>query len=87
MQKLEIDVSDELARELRAYKGRMGELLALGLRQLKVGEALALYDRGVVSFGRAVELAGVTREELVRQARAAGVHPRWTEHMVRDELA
>ena len=87
MEKFEIDVSDELAGELRPYENRIQDVLVLGLRQLKIDEALALYARGLISFGRAVELAGIRREELVREARAAGISPRWTEEMVREELA
>ncbi len=87
MQKLEIEVSDDLAGELAPYRGRAGELLALGLQQVKIAESLLLYKRGVVSFGRAVELAGLSRNEWIRQARAADAEPRWSEEMVREELA
>ena len=87
MHKLQIEVPDDLADELQSYQGRMAELLLLGLQQVKIGEALMLYRRGLISFGRAVELAGVPRDELIRQARAAGVAPRWTEQTVREELA
>jgi hypothetical protein len=86
-QKLEIDVPDDLAGELTAYQGRMQDVLVLGLRQIKIDEALALYRRGLISFGRAVELAGVGREELVRQAHATGVEPDWMEDTVREELS
>jgi type III restriction enzyme len=52
-----------------------------------VDEALRLYTRGEVSMARAAELAGVTREELIERARAAGIAPRWSETMAREELA
>jgi predicted HTH domain antitoxin len=87
MEKIEIDIPDELAGQLKPYHGRLQDVLVLGLRQVKIDEALALYDRGLISFGRAVELAGVRREELVREARMAGVRSRWTEDTVREELA
>ncbi|MGD9894402.1 MAG: UPF0175 family protein [Dehalococcoidia bacterium] len=87
MEKLEITVSDELAGELKAYQGRIQDVLILGLRQVKIVEALALYDRGLISFGRAIELAGIQREELIREARAADIRPRWTEETVLEELA
>jgi predicted HTH domain antitoxin len=45
-----------------------------------------LYKRGLVSFGRAAELAGLSQKELMRQARANGIEPRWSEKMVEDEL-
>lgn len=88
MQRVEIDVPDELAAELTQYGGQADELLRLGLRQMmKIRETLTLYEHGSISFARAAELAGVSREELIHQARAAGVQPRWSEQMVREELA
>lgn len=87
MQKIEIDLPDELAEALRTNPGRIGDVVALGLRQIKIVEALTLYQRDAVSFGRAVEIAGISREELIRQARAAGIHPRWTDDTLREELA
>jgi predicted HTH domain antitoxin len=82
-----VQISEDLVQEFQAHQDRLSEVLALGLRQLKVQEALALYARGVVSMGRAAELAGVHRQEMVRQAVAAGMQPRWTEEMVAEELA
>lgn len=68
-------------------KDRLGELLLLGLSQIKIQEALLLYQRGLVSFGRAAELAGLSEEELALQARAFGVYPRWAETMVEEDVA
>lgn len=87
MQRVEIDIPDEVVDELEAYRGRMTELLLRGLAQLKVDEALALYQRGGISIGRAVELSGLTRDAFVRAARVAGVTPAWTEATVAQELA
>ncbi|HEX2060833.1 MAG TPA: UPF0175 family protein [Thermoanaerobaculia bacterium] len=87
MEKLEITIPDELAGELKAYQGRIEDVLVLGLRQIKIDEALALYRRGLISFGRAVELAGIQRDELIREARMAGIQPRWTKDTLREELA
>jgi hypothetical protein len=85
MAKTIVDIPDERSPELEAYKGRLGELL-LGLSQIRIQEALLLYQRGVVSFGRAAEVAGLSEQEMTRQAWAFGVHPRWTERMVEEEL-
>jgi len=86
MAKTTVEVPDERLGELQAYKERLGELLLLGLSQVKIQEALLLYQRGLISFGRAAELAGIPEQEMIRQARAFGVTPRWTEEMVKDEL-
>ena len=87
MAKTVIEIPDERWAELQAYKDRLGDLLLLGLSQVKIQEALLLYQRGVVSFGRAAELAGLSQQEMMRQARAFGVHPRWSEETVEEEVA
>ncbi len=86
MAKTIVEIPDERLPELEAYKDKMGELLLLGLSQIKIQEALLLYQRGLVSFGRAAELAGLSEQEMLRQARAFGVHPRWAEKMIEEEL-
>ena len=87
MAKATIERPEDRLPELEAYKDRLGELLLLGLSQVKIQEALLLYRRGSVSFGRAAELAGLSEQETVQQARAAGIEPHWTEAMVEEELA
>jgi len=87
MAKTIIEIPDERLAELEAYKDRLGELLLLGLSQVKIQEAILLYQRGVISLGRAAELAGLTEQEMARQARALGVSPHWTAEMLKDELA
>lgn len=82
-----VEVPDERLPELDAYKNRLGELLLLGLTQVKIQEALLLYQRGSISMGRAAELSGLSEQEMLRQARADGIEPRWTESMVEEELA
>ena len=87
MGKTIIEISDEKLVELEPYKDRLAELLLLGLSQIKIQEVLLLYQRGLVSFGRAAELAGVSEQEMVRQARAFGVFPRWSEKVAEEEAA
>ncbi|MEA3416288.1 MAG: UPF0175 family protein [Thermodesulfobacteriota bacterium] len=86
MAKATVEIPDERLVELDGYKGRLGELLLLGLAQMKVQEALYLYKRGLVSFGRASEMAGLSQQDLMRQAKANGIQPRWSEKMVKEEL-
>jgi len=87
MAKATIEVPDDRWEELQAYKDRLSELLLLGLSQMKIQEALLLYQRGLVSFGRAAELAGLPQDELALQARAFGVSPRWSAEMAEEEVA
>ena len=87
MGKTMVEIPDERLKDLEAYKDRLGELLLLGLSQIRIQESLVLYKRGLVSFGRAAELAGLPEQEMMYQARAFGVQPRWSEKMVEEELA
>jgi len=87
VEKVVIEIPDQLVQEFKLYQDRLREIILLGLLQLKVQEALLLYSRGLVSFARTAELAGLSRPEMIRQARAFGVQPRWSEQMIQEELA
>lgn len=87
MAKTVVDIPDEHLLEFEPYGDRLGELLMLGLSQLKTQEAILLYQRRLISLGRAAELAGLSEQEMARQIRAAGVSPIWTKQMAEDELA
>jgi len=86
MSKTTVEIPDECLKDLEPYGDRLGELLLLGLSQMKIQESLVLYKRGLVSFGRAAELAGLPEQEMMCQARAFGVRPSWSEKMVEEEL-
>ena len=86
MAKTTVEIPDQKMAELEAYKDRLGELLLLGLSQVKIQEALLLYQRGLVSIGRAAELADLTEQEMVHQARIVGIQPRWRKAQVQEEL-
>jgi predicted HTH domain antitoxin len=86
MEKFTLEVTGEVSAKLRPYQDKLPELVLLGLQQLKIQESLLLYDRGLVSFGRAAELAGLSEKEMIRQARAAGIEPRWSEDTLKEEL-
>jgi predicted HTH domain antitoxin len=86
MAKTIIEISDEKLAELEPYKDRLGEILLLGLSQIKI-QGFLLYQRGLVSFGRTAELAGLSEQEMILQAKAFGVFPRWSEKMVEEEAA
>ena len=86
MEHITLEIPDELASELHIDQARVKELVLLGFSQLKIQEALTLYKRGIVSFGRAAEIAGLSERELVRHARTYAIRPRWDEEMRREEL-
>jgi len=87
MVKTTITISDERFKDLEPYHDRFNELLLLGLSQLKIQEALCIYQRGIISLGRAAEMAGVSKQIMMHQAQAVGIHPCWNENMIEEELA
>ena len=46
MARTTVEIPDHKMAELEAYKDRLGDLLLLGLSQVKIQEALLLYKRG-----------------------------------------
>ncbi len=87
MDKIEIELPHDLADEFERYRDRLREIIFLGVLQLRIQEALSLYSRGAVSFARAAEIAGISQQDLIRQARGYGIEPRWSEEVVQTELA
>jgi predicted HTH domain antitoxin len=86
MAKATVEIPDEQFAELSKYEDKLGELLLLGLSQIKIEQALILYKKGLVSFGRGAELAGLSQQDLMREAKARGIEPRWSEKMIEEEL-
>lgn len=72
-------VSDEQAT--------LQQIFRLGLHQYKVERALALYRAGVVSLGYIAEQLGLSKRDLIREARMRGIEPDFSEETVREELA
>jgi predicted HTH domain antitoxin len=87
MKTITLELPDDLSEDLARFGDRSREIFLLGLSQLKIQEALLLYGRGVVSFARAAELAGISRDALILHARAQGIEPQWSEDMLAEELA
>lgn len=86
MERIVLEIPADLLAEVRPYQDRLQEVIRLGVLQLRIQEALFLYRRGLISFARAAELAGISQQEMIRQARAFGITPRWSEQMVQEEL-
>ena len=82
-----VDIPEERLSDLEPYKEKLGEALLLGISQMRIHEALLLYERGAVSFARAAELAGLHRDDMTRYARAFGAEPHWSEDMLQEELS
>ncbi len=64
----------------------MQEIVQLGVHQLKIRRALEMYQAGTGSLGYVAEKTGLSKRELVREARARGIEPSFDEQVIREEL-
>jgi hypothetical protein len=87
METLTLTVSEALWAEVVPYQGNLGELLRLGLRQVKMEQALALFKQGGISLWRAARLAGVSLREMAQYAAAQGLRAPVDEALIQEELA
>jgi predicted HTH domain antitoxin len=62
------------------------EIIQLGVQQFKVRRALEMYQAGAGSLGYVAEKVGLSKRELVREARARGIEPAFDEQAVCEEL-
>ncbi|MFQ5814146.1 MAG: hypothetical protein ACE5I2_13305 [Anaerolineae bacterium] len=63
------------------------QVFDLGLYQCKVERALALYRDGVGSLGYIAEQLGLSKRDLIQEARMRGIEPDFSEETVQEELA
>jgi predicted HTH domain antitoxin len=62
------------------------EIIQLGTYQFKVRQALEMYQAGGGSLGYAAEKSGLSKRDLIREARARGIEPPFDEQTVREEI-
>ena len=62
------------------------EIIQLGTYQLKVRRALEMYQAGSGSLGYVAEQAGLSKRDLIREARVRGIEPLFDEETVGKEL-
>jgi hypothetical protein len=73
MEQLLVEVPEGLVKKLEAYKGNLGEVLAMGLRQIKMQQALVLFKEAGVSLWKAAHIAGVFLREMTLYAVSQGL--------------
>jgi hypothetical protein len=62
------------------------QIFRMGLYQYKVERGLKLYLDGVGSLGYIAEQLGLSKRDLVREARLRGIEPDFSEETVQEEL-
>jgi predicted HTH domain antitoxin len=82
-----VEIPEQWLQDLDWHEGAvMQEIIQLGTYQLKVRRALEMYQAGIGSLGYAAEKAGLSKRDLIREARARGIEPPFEEQTVREEL-
>ena len=85
---LTLSLPAPLAYELgAATQDFLADLLARGLRDVKIERALERYAHGGMSFGAAAQQAGVAQTDLARFAYARGMEPPFSTQTLAEELA
>ena len=87
MSKIQVEIPEDIADELESKDQKyISQLLSLGLKQLKMQEALTWVKEGQASIGYGAEYAGVSREEMAKYAYSQGIKPAFSEETVAEEL-
>jgi predicted HTH domain antitoxin len=75
-----LHIPDSIAQAIRLPEERMSEALTAEL-------AVTLYERGLLSFGKARELAGMDRDEFGHLLVARGVSRHYREQELAEDVA
>ncbi len=87
MRTVTVSVPDDLSAQLEPYRDSLEELLRIGLREVRVEQALTLFKQGHMSLWKAARLAGVSLREMTQFAVARGLRPVVDEETISEELA
>jgi hypothetical protein len=82
-----ITLSQELAEELPPDPVTRTEVLAIGLQQWRVRQALEAYRRGEGTLAYAAQQAGVSIRQIIPLAYAYGLSPKVDPAWLSDELS
>lgn len=85
---LHVDISDEMIRKYQLTDPlQVEQTFRLGLQQLRIEEALMLYQRGLISLWKAATMAEIPLREMILQAAARGYEPAVDDEMLAEETS
>ena len=83
---IQLDVPEELLHKYHLSEpSQVENMLRIGLQQLRIEEALRMYQRGVITLWKAATMAEVPLREMILQASARGYEPPVDEEMLAEE--
>ncbi len=87
MERMTIQVPNDLVQQLKRKRRKVPAFLRLGMRQdERIEYALELYQKRQASIGRAARVAGLTVMEMMEEAARRRVEPHWDDKMLRQEV-
>ena len=90
MRLINVKVPDNIIREIKAIEkdeSDIAKILETGIHQIKIEHSLSLFKRGDISIWNAAKMAGVPLREMIVQASAYGIKPKFDEKMIEEETA
>lgn len=86
-QVISVEVPDQLIQELNlSAQDAAEEIVELGIYQLKVRRALALYEERMGSLGYIAEKLQLDKAALIREAHLRGLEPPFDDQTIQEEL-
>ena len=82
-----ISLSPELAQDLPPDPATRSEVLAIGLQQWRVRQALEAYRRGEGTLAYAAQRAGISIRQIIPLAYAYGLTPKVDSSWLTEELS
>ncbi len=84
---VQINVSDTLLRKYNlADSAYVEQIIRVGLQQIRIEEALAMYRRGLLSIWKAAAMAELPLREMMVQASVRGYEPEIDEQMLAEDV-
>lgn len=85
-QAVAIQIPSDWLEGIPSEPSTLQHIFRMGLYYYKVERALAMYKDGVGSLGYIAEQLGLSKRDLIREARLRGIEPDMSEETVREEL-
>lgn len=86
-QTIELQIPTHWLKGISEEPLTLQQIFRLGLQQYKIERALSLYQNGVGSLGYIAEQIGVSKRDLMREARNRGIDPDFSSEMILEELS
>lgn len=84
---IEMEIPRQWLEGIPEEQTTLQQIFRMGIYQYKVQRALTLYREGVGSLGYIAEQVGLSKRDLIREARMRGIDPDFSEETVQEELA